>query len=171
VALYNNGRNTLKLSFADAIGLVIDAANMNGLGEIHAIAHQGAAAYDRKIKIDTWYMTQLAYLTKLLDDTAEVGGTMLDHSVIAVGNDMTEGSFHSVSAIPFILIGSCGGYFRTGRVVKVGSWAGKTGQYWRSGNTGVPNNRLLATLSTAMDLPAASFGDAAYGGNLNAELT
>jgi hypothetical protein len=143
----------------------------DGLGEVHAIAHQGAAGYPSKIKIDTWYMTQLAYLAKALDDTAEAGGTVLDHSVIAVGNDMTEGSFHSVNAIPFILLGSCGGYFKTGRVVKVGSWATKTGQYWRSGNTNVPNNRLLATLCNAMDLPVASFGDAAYSGNLNAELT
>jgi hypothetical protein len=142
----------------------------DGLGEVHAIAHQGSAGYASKVKIDTWYMTQLAYLAKLLDDSPEAGGTILDHSVIAVGNDMSEGSFHSVSAIPFILIGSCGGYFRTGRTVKVGSWAGKTGQYWRSGNTGVPNNRLLASLCNAMDVPVTGFGAPAYGGVLS-ELT
>jgi hypothetical protein len=137
-----------------------------GLGEIHAIAHQGAAAYAQKIKIDTWYVTQLAYLAKLLDDSLEAGGTALDHSVIAMGNDMAEGSFHSVNAIPFILVGSGGGYFRTGRTVRVGSWAGKPGQYWKAGNTGVPHNKLLASLCNAVDIPGDTFGDPKYPGTL-----
>jgi hypothetical protein len=144
-----------------------DAAN--GLGEVHAIAHAGAAGYAQKIKIDTWYMTQLAYLTKLLDDTVETGGTALDHSVIVMGNDMSEGSFHSVNAIPFILLGSAGGALRTGRTVRVGSWAGKAGTYWKTGNTGVPHNRLLASLGNALDVPMAGFGDPKYPGDL-AEL-
>lgn len=140
----------------------------NGLGEVHAIAHQGAAAYAQKIKIDTWYMTQLAYLAKALDDSMEAGGTTLDHSVIAMGNDMAEGSFHSVNAIPFILVGGAGGALRTGRTVKLGKW-NAPGQYWRAGNTAIPHNRLLASLAQAMDVPGESFGDARYPGSL-AEL-
>jgi uncharacterized protein DUF1552 len=143
------------------------SAASGGLGEVHAIAHQGAPGYPQKIKIDTWYMTQLAYLAKLLDDSAEAGGTTLDHSVIAMGNDMTEGSFHSITAIPFILMGSAGGYFRTGRTVRLGSWAGKTGQYWRSGNTGIPHNRLLASLCNALDVPMDAFGAPGYAGTLS----
>jgi hypothetical protein len=150
------------LGFSDSAG---------GLGEIHAIAHQGAPGYPQKVKIDTWYMTQLAYLAKLLDDSAEAGGTTLDHSVIAMGNDMTEGSFHSITAIPFVMIGSAGGSFRTGRTVRLGSWAGKTGQYWRSGNTGIPHNRLLASLATALDVPSEAFGAPGYAGTLSTDLT
>jgi hypothetical protein len=137
----------------------------SGLGEIHAIAHQGAAAYAQKIKIDTWYMTQLAYLAKLLDESIEAGGTALDHSVIAMGNDMAEGSFHSVNAIPFILVGGAGGALRTGRVVKLGKW-NAPGQYWKAGNTGIAHNRLLATLAQALDVPGESFGDQRYPGTL-----
>jgi hypothetical protein len=44
-------------------------------------------------------------------------------------------------------------------------WATKTGSYWSSGNTGVPHNRLLASISTLMDVPATSFGTG-YSGNL-----
>jgi hypothetical protein len=138
----------------------------NGLGEIHAIAHQGAAGYDKKIKIDTWYMTQLAYLAKALDDSMEAGGSTLDHSVIVMGNDMAEGSFHSVNAIPFILVGGAGGALRTGRTVKLGKW-NTTGPYWRAGNTGIPHNRLLASLAQAMDVPGESFGDPRYAGTLS----
>jgi hypothetical protein len=140
-----------------------------GLGEIHAIAHQGAAGYTQKIAIDTWYMTQLAYLAKLLDDSAEAGGTTLDHSLVVMGNDMSEGSFHSVSAIPFILVGGAGGALRTGRSVRVGGWATKAGQYWKAGNSGVPHNRLLASVCNALDLPGEGFGDPKYTGTL-AEL-
>jgi hypothetical protein len=140
-----------------------DAAN--GLGEVHAIAHQGAAAYVQKTSIDKWYMTQLAYLAKALDDSMEAGGTILDHTVIVMGNDMSEGSFHSVNAIPFVLVGGAGGALRTGRTVKLGKW-NTTGQYWKAGNTGIPHNRLLASLAQAMDVPGDGFGDPRYTGSL-----
>ena len=137
------------------------------IGEVHNIAHQGSAAYDKKTVIDTWYMQQLAYLAGLLDASAEGTGTILDNSLIVMGNDMSEGSFHSVSNIPYVLVGSAGGALQTGRVVKVGSWANKAGSYWSSGNTGVPHNQLLATISTLMGVPATSFGTG-YTGTLTA---
>jgi Protein of unknown function (DUF1552) len=135
------------------------------IGEVHGIAHEGAPGYPKKIIIDTWYMKQLAYLAGLLDGTMETGGTILDNSLIAMGNDMSEGSFHSVSNIPYVLVGRAGGALQAGRNVKVGMWATKTGNYWSSGNTGVPHNRLLASISTLMDIPATSFGTG-YSGNL-----
>ena len=46
------------------------------------------------------------------------------------GNGMCEGADHGVQGIPLLLIGSCGGYFKTGRVVKFGTWAGKPGNYY-----------------------------------------
>jgi hypothetical protein len=111
-------------------------------------------------------MSQLAYLAKALDGSMEAGGTTLDHSVIVMGNDMAEGSFHSVNAIPFVLVGGAGGALRTGRTVKLGKW-NTTGQYWRAGNTGIPHNRLLASLAQAMDVPGDSFGDPRYAGSLS----
>jgi hypothetical protein len=74
-----------------------------------------------------------------------------------------------VSGVPFLMVGSCGGYFRTGRVVRLGSWAAASGAYYR-GASGVPHNKLLATLCNAMDVPVGGFGDARYGGTLS-ELT
>jgi hypothetical protein len=164
----DGGSGPGSLPFLNLTSVTIKQAD--GGSEIHAIAHQGAAGYDQKIKIDTWYMTQLAYLATALDDTAEAGGTALDHSVIVMGNDMAEGSFHSVNAIPFVLVGSAGGFIKTGRTVRVGTWATRTGMYWKGGNSGVPNNRLLASLSSAMDVPVDTFGAANYAGTLNTEL-
>ena len=129
-----------------------------GLGEVHAIAHQGMAGYPKKILIDTWYMQQLAYLAGLLDATTDVGGTLLDNTLIVMANDMTEGSFHSVSSIPIVLVGSAGGAFTAGRTVRVGTWATATGNYWSSGKTGVAHNQLLASISNFLGVPTPGFG-------------
>ncbi|HVY31373.1 MAG TPA: DUF1552 domain-containing protein [Polyangiaceae bacterium] len=131
----------------------------------HDIAHLGKEGYPTKIKADVWMYEQVARLVKGLNDATEGTGTVLDNSVIVVGNDMNEGSGHYVGGMPFLLIGSCGGYFKTGRTVKLGNWANKTGEYW-NGDSGVPHNKLLASLSNAMDVPCDSFGEG-YAGTLD----
>ena len=167
---------TVAISWADDGGsgpytmpfLNLSDATTLAIGEVHNIAHEGATGYSKKTIIDTWYMQQLAYLAGLLDATTEGAGTMLDNSLIVMGNDMSEGSFHSVSNIPYVLVGAAGGALKAGRTVKVGSWAGKAGTYWSSGNTGVPHNQLLASISNYMDVPATSFGMPGYTGTLTA---
>jgi hypothetical protein len=124
----------------------------------HDIAHQGKNGYPTKIKADIWMYEQVARLVKQLDEAVEGTGTALDNSVVVVGNDMNEGSGHYVGGLPFVLIGSCGGYFKTGQTVKLGNWAKQTGDYW-NGDGGVPHNKLLASLSNAMDVPCTSFGE------------
>lgn len=131
----------------------------------HDIAHLGESGYPSKIKADTWMYEQVARLARQLDEAPEGDGTALDHSVIVVGNDMNEGSGHFVGGLPFVLIGSCGGYFKTGRTVKLGSWASQTGNYWQR-ESGVPHNKLLASLASALDVPTASFGEG-YSGTLD----
>ena len=136
------------------------------IGEVHNIAHEGSAGYAKKTIIDTWYMQQLAYLAGLLDASAEGTGTILDNSLIVMGNDMNDGAGHAIYNIPYVMVGRAGGALQAGRVVKVGSWATKTGSYWTSGKTGVPHNQLLATISNLMDVPATSFGTG-YSGTLS----
>jgi hypothetical protein len=148
--------------------LNLSAGDLGSIGEVHGIAHQGAMGYPKKILIDTWYMQQLAYLAQSLDSTTEGAGTLLDNSLLVMGNDMSEGSFHSVSSIPFVLVGGAGGALKTGRTVGVGSWASQKASYWSGGATGVPHNQLLATISNLMDVPATSFGAAGYPGTLTA---
>ncbi|HEY1537603.1 MAG TPA: DUF1552 domain-containing protein, partial [Polyangiaceae bacterium] len=80
--------------------------------DYHKIAHQGSAGYPAKMKIDAWIFSQIANLVQQLDSTMEAGGTALDHSVILTSNDMEEGASHYVGKCPFLLIGSCGGYFK-----------------------------------------------------------
>jgi len=135
-----------------------DGNNFPWLGvtaDYHKIAHDGAAGAADKIKIDAWLFSQVANLVQQLDATMEAGGTALDHSVIMTSNDMDDGANHYVGKIPFLLIGSCGGYFKTGKVVRYSK---------------IPHNRLLATLCNAMDVPVTSYGAAGFAGVLP-ELT
>ncbi|HEY0713889.1 MAG TPA: DUF1552 domain-containing protein, partial [Polyangia bacterium] len=134
-------------------------------GDYHPIAHEGSRGYAQKVKIDRWLYEQVAILVKGLAETPEAGGSALDNTVIMVGNGMCEGADHGVQGIPFLLIGSCGGYFKTGRVVKLGSWVGKAGNYYTS-TSGVPHNKLLASLGDAMGVPMVGLGPAQYAGLL-----
>jgi hypothetical protein len=131
----------------------------------HDVAHQGSQGYDQKVKADIWMYEQVARLAKGLDEATEGSATALDNSVIVVGNDMNEGAGHYVGGLPFVLVGSCGGYFKTGQTVQLGAWRGKTGEYWK-GDAEVPHNKLLASLGNAMDIPMDSFGEG-YAGTLD----
>ncbi|WP_437328032.1 DUF1552 domain-containing protein [Sorangium sp. So ce381] len=125
-----------------------------GSPDYHAIAHEGANNAAQKTAIDRWFYEQVATLVAQLADSSEGDGSALDNSVVVVANDMNEGNYHAVDNIPFLLVGSCGGFFKTGRKVKLGS---------------MPHNKLLATLCHAMDVPVSSVGDG-YGGDCDAFL-
>ena len=167
MALRCDVTRAVSISWAGDGGQPPNSMPFLNVGDVHGVAHQGSAGYATKVQIDTWYIQQLAYLATALDSTAEGTGTLLDNSLLVMGNDMTEGSFHSVSAIPFVLVGTAGGALRAGRTVKVGTWATKTGNYWSGGNTGIPHNRLLASIANFMDVTTTGFGAPMYPGTLS----
>ncbi|MCG5053033.1 MAG: DUF1552 domain-containing protein [Myxococcales bacterium] len=137
-------------------------------GDVHNIAHEGPGGYAKKVKIDTWYVSQIAHLALALEAVKEGSGSLLDNSVIVAASDMCEGSMHDISqGIPVVLIGTAGGKLKGGQVLKVGSWAGKTGTYWKSGATRVPHNHLLTTIGNALGVATDGFGDARYKGRLS----
>jgi len=119
------------------------------------VTHAGSGQAADKIKIDQWIFSQVANLVTQLDQTMEAGGTALDHTVVMTANDMEDGASHYVGRIPFLLIGSCGGYFKTGKVVRYSK---------------TPHNKLLATVCNAMDVPVTSYGAPGFEGTLP-ELT
>jgi hypothetical protein len=116
--------------------------------DYHAVAHGGGPD---KTKIDAWLYSNVANLVKQLDETPEGGGTALDNSVVVVGNGQEDGGSHKVNPIAFTLIGSAGGYFKTGRVVRYPS---------------NPHNKLLATICNAMGVQVAGYGAPALTGTL-----
>lgn len=85
---------------------------------------------------------------------------MLDNSVILVCSENAEGG-HTKVNMPFLLIVSGGGHFKTGRHVQCG---------------GAPHNRLLLSIAGAFGLPGPDgspdhFGDPDFGGGPLSGLT
>ncbi len=84
----------------------------------HGLSHQADASPDARRKltvINHWYAQQYAYLLKRMDEIPEGDGTMLDHSVVLWTNEQGNGNLHSMTKIPYIIGGSGGGHFKTGR--------------------------------------------------------
>jgi len=125
--------------------------------DFHAIAHQGSANYTQKSVIDQWFYQQcVAELVGKLAAVQEGSGTVLDNTVILVSNDMMEGASHYVGSIPYVMIGSAGGVFKTGRLVTFPS--------------SQPNNKLLTTILHAFGIASTGVGPANYAGDVDSAL-
>jgi len=119
--------------------------------EGHNLSHRGpsdTAAHDQLVARATWYSEKVAYLVRQLAAISEGDRSLLDNTVLVWGNELSVGSTHSHKDVPFLTIGSAGGYFKTGRYLELG---------------GVPNNRLLISLLNAMGVEASTFGHPDFG--------
>ncbi|WP_166820491.1 DUF1552 domain-containing protein [Thalassoroseus pseudoceratinae] len=123
----------------------------------HTLSHEpdkNEEAYEKLIKINTWYCEQVAYLAKRLSEVPEPGqdGSMLDHTTIVWTNELGKGNSHTRNNIPFVMVGG--------------------GLGWKTGVAhdfkGVTHNRLLMSFCSAMGHPVESFGnpDFCSGGEL-----
>jgi hypothetical protein len=106
----------------------------------HSLSHEpdnNQEAYDKLKRINLWFAGELAYLAKRLGETPEpsgAGGSMLDHTQIIWLNELGKGNSHTLSDIPFLLVGGGAG-FRTNRALDL---------------DGVPHNRLWLALAHGM---------------------
>lgn len=107
---YSNAENHIRFPWIDS------------LGDGHALSHAGPSSTneaEQLVRRDTWYAEQLAHLLDRLGEyeEGEAGATILDNSVVFYGNELSVGNTHSHVEMPFLLAGSAGGYFRTGRML------------------------------------------------------
>ncbi len=131
------------------LGLPRTGRTGSGVGDDnghHAISHRGGADKD---KVDRWYYEQFAYLIGRLKSIKEGDRTILDNTAVVFVNDAGNGGAHNSNRVPWLLAGSCGGYFKNGVALDVGA---------------TPNNGLLVALCNAMGVPTQTFGTAEYGG-------
>jgi hypothetical protein len=125
---------------------------LNVSGAHHTMSHAGdsdAQAQENLTKINVWFGEQLAYLLAKLAAYPEGDGTLLDNTVVLWCSEVGKGNNHDHRDLPFLLAGSCGGYFSTGRFV----------DYQANGGAGHPHNDLLVSLAHAMGVEDTSFGD------------
>ena len=114
----------------------------------HQLSHEpdtNETAYEKLLKINTWYCEQVAYLAKRLSETPEPSGegSMLDNTTLVWTNELGKGNSHTRDNIPFVMVGGGLGF--------------KMGQSMDFGK--VPHNRLLMNFCEAMGHPEKAFGN------------
>jgi hypothetical protein len=111
----------------------------------HTLSHEDTPeAVDKLTRIDTWHCEQLAFLVKRLAETPEPDGrgTLLDNTTVIWTNELGHGKSHSLTNIPFVLVGGGLG-FTAGRAVHFDD---------------VPHNRLLLAIAHALGHELDHFG-------------
>lgn len=120
---------------------------------IHSDGDDGSPISDAVLKHHTIDRMHAQLFKHLLDRLSAHG--ILNDSVAVWLNDIAHGVSHTFDNIPFVMVGSCGGYLKTGTYVNA-----------RAGNAYTPHNKLLNTLLNAVGCRKADgslvddFGDA-----------
>lgn len=91
----------------------------------------------------TWFVAQAAYVLEQLAARPEGSGTMLDHSLVVICSEVSDGNTHSHDNMPFVVCGKGGGAVRTGRILDAG---------------GRRHGELWVSLARAMGANLGSFG-------------
>lgn len=147
--------NVASLMWNGALGSAIFTW-LGGSVDHHTLSHNAVAdAQAQLVQIGRWYSERFADLLAAMKAVPEGDGTLLDHSVVVWGTDLGKGQPHYCKNIPFVLAGSCHGYFGTGRHVAY---------------PGGSHNDLLLSVFEAMAVPQQTFGDPAFCNGPLAEL-
>ncbi len=113
----------------------------------HSISHhQNNPDLQAKIRaINTYHVTQLAYLTGKLKELPEGEGTLLDNCMLAYGSAIADPNAHAHDDLPVLLVGKGGGSIKTGRHVRQRSET--------------PLNNLWLSMLDRFGAPADKLGD------------
>jgi hypothetical protein len=87
----------------------------------HDLSHEGDSnldAQDKLMRINRWYAEQMRYLIEKMKAVPEGNSTLFDNSVIVWVNELGQGNSHTRDGVPYVLAGSCQGFFQTGRYVR-----------------------------------------------------
>jgi len=108
--------------------------------------HQRNAAKQAKIRdINTFHVSQYAYLVNRLNAIREGDGTLLDHCMVSYGCANSDGDRHNHDDLPTLLAGGGNGSIATGRHVRFGR--------------GTPITNLWLAMASRMGVDLRAFGD------------
>jgi hypothetical protein len=121
--------------------------NLNIAEGFHPLSHHGnnPAKMDKLVQIQKYHTEEFAGLIKKLDATKEGTGTILDHSTILFGSDMSNSDRHNNDPLPSAILGHANGKIKGGQHLKYP-------QDSRHGD-------LLLTLLQRNEIPVKSIGD------------
>lgn len=123
-----------------------------GIAEgFHPLSHHGnnPEKMDKLVKIQNYHTQVFAGFIKKIEAAKEGGGTVLDHSTILFGSDMSNSDRHNNDPLPSAILGHANGKIKGGQHVKYP-------QDSRHGD-------LLFTLLERNDIPVKSIGDSTQG--------
>ena len=110
----------------------------------HLLSHSDTADW---LKVNQFFVEQLAYIARRLESIQEGPRTLLDNSMLMFCSSMLNGS-HDATQLPVVMLGGAGGQIKTGRVLDY------TGQEDRQ------MCRLYLSMMNKMNVPLQQFGDA-----------
>jgi hypothetical protein len=109
----------------------------------HLLSHSDTADW---LKVNRFFIEQLAYIARRLDAIQEGERTLLDNSMLLYCSSMLNGN-HDANQLPVVLVGGGGGRIRGGRVL----------DYKEKPNRQMC--RLFLSMMDKMDVRPGSFGD------------
>jgi hypothetical protein len=110
----------------------------------HLLSHSDTADW---LKVNQFFLEQVAYIARKLDAIQECGRTALDNSMILFCSSMLTGN-HDATQLPVVLLGGGGGRIQGGRVL---DYSGKPQRQMC---------RLHLSMMDKMDVHLPQFGDA-----------
>ena len=111
----------------------------------HLLSHSDGEDF---LKVNQFFMEQLAYLARKLNSIQEGPRTLLDNTMIMHCSSMMAGAKHDNDQLPIIVLGGGGGRLKGGRALDY---------------TGQPERqlcRLFMSMMDKMDHHPKTFGDA-----------
>ena len=123
-----------------------------GIAEgFHPLSHHGnnPQKMDKLVDIQKYHTQVLAGFIKKIEAVKEADGTVLDHSTILFGSDMSNSDRHNNDPLPSVILGHANGKIKGGQHVK----------YPQDSR----HADLLFTLLQRNEIPVKSIGDSADG--------
>jgi hypothetical protein len=117
----------------------------------HPLSHHGnnPQKMDKLVQIQKYHTEVFAGFIKKIEAAKEAGGTVLDHSTILFGSDMSNSDRHNNDPLPSVILGHANGKIKGGQHLKYP-------QDSRHGD-------LLLTLLQRNEIPVKTIGDSTNG--------
>ncbi len=117
----------------------------------HPLSHHGnnPQKMDKLVQIQKYHTEQFAGLVKKLEAAKEADGTVLDHSTILFGSNMSNSDRHNNDPLPSVILGHAGGSIKGGQHIS----------YPQDSR----HADLLFTLLERNNIPVKSIGDSGSG--------
>ncbi len=112
----------------------------------HTLSHEpdsNEEAREKLVRIDAWYAGEIARFAQRLASIPEGEGTLLDHTIVLWGNELSKGNLHSHENMHFVVVGGSRAGLGLGRWLDLGDR---------------PHADLLLTLARRMGCTLDTFG-------------